>query len=354
LGTTIVETVDALTPEWLNAVLDDAWSTSEHPITSVHAEQLGTGQMCDSYRVLATRADGSTATFVAKLPATDPNSRIAGLLMRAYEKEVRFYQELAPDLGVRTPTALHAEIDPSTGSFVLLLDDMAPATQGDQLAGCDVERATAALGELVNLHAPRWGDPTLADIEWLFGDRGAGRDMLIQLLPTLWGGCVDRYVDRLDDHVRAAGEVLFSRLPSLFADHGPQTVVHGDYRLDNVLFHPEDGSVAVLDWQTCTVGSGPADAAYFVGAGLLVDVRRAHESELFDHYLRALGAAGVDASRSECWELYRRGTWGGLLMAVAASMLVERTERGDAMFMAMASRHAQHALDLDAVDLLDP
>jgi hypothetical protein len=39
-------------------------------------------------------------------------------------------------------------------------------------------------------------------------------------------------------------------------------------------------------------------------------------------------------------------------MAVGASMLVERTERGDAMFMVMAERHAQHALDLNAMSLL--
>ena len=35
-------------------------------------------------------------------------------------------------------------------------------------------------------------------------------------------------------------------------------------------------------------------------------------------------------------------------MGIAASMLVERTERGDHMFMTSITRHAQHALDLDA------
>jgi hypothetical protein len=39
-------------------------------------------------------------------------------------------------------------------------------------------------------------------------------------------------------------------------------------------------------------------------------------------------------------------------MAVAASMLVERTDRGDEMFLVMAHRHARHALDLDAPALL--
>ena len=39
-------------------------------------------------------------------------------------------------------------------------------------------------------------------------------------------------------------------------------------------------------------------------------------------------------------------------MAVIASMIVEQTERGDAMFIAMASRHAAQALDLGLEALL--
>ena len=39
-------------------------------------------------------------------------------------------------------------------------------------------------------------------------------------------------------------------------------------------------------------------------------------------------------------------------MAVAASMLVERTDRGDEMFLTMAPGTARHALDLDAADVI--
>ena len=53
-----------------------------------------------------------------------------------------------------------------------------------------------------------------------------------------------------------------------------------------------------------------------------------------------------------CWEEYRRHTFAGVLMAIIAPMLVERTERGDEMFMTMLARHSQHALDLGAEELL--
>jgi aminoglycoside phosphotransferase (APT) family kinase protein len=133
------------------------------------------------------------------------------------------------------------------------------------------------------------------------------------------------------------------------------TIVHGDYRLDNLLFGGRDGAVpvAVVDWQTVATGPAMSDVAYFIGAGLLPGDRRAHEEALVRDHLDRLRAAGVEGYGWDAgWEDYRRGTWSGLIMAVAASMLVERTERGDEMFLTMARRHARHALDLDAAALL--
>ena len=84
--------------------------------------------------------------MVAKLPAADETSRATGVAMRSYEKEVRFYQELADDLSIATPRVFHAALDPDDLSrFVLLLEDLAPADQGDQLVGCSPAVAASAL-----------------------------------------------------------------------------------------------------------------------------------------------------------------------------------------------------------------
>ena len=50
--------------------------------------------------------------------------------------------------------------------------------------------------------------------------------------------------------------------------------------------------------------------------------------------------------------LWSWGAFAGFVVTVVASMIVERTARGDEMFVAMARRHARHALDLGAADLL--
>jgi aminoglycoside phosphotransferase (APT) family kinase protein len=138
----------------------------------------------------------------------------------------------------------------------------------------------------------------------------------------------------------------------------PWTVQHCDYRLDNLLFGPpEAGSelatVTVVDWQTVAHGPGLADLSYFLGAGLSVEDRRAHEKQLVGRYADAMAAAGVPGlSFDVCWEGYRRHAFAGLIMAIGASMLVTRTDRGDDMFMAMANRHGRHALDVDAEALI--
>jgi len=109
----------------------------------------------------------------------------------------------------------------------------------------------------------------------------------------------------------------------------------------------------VVDWQTISIGNPVADIAYFLVAGLLPDVRRTQEVALVWIYHEALLAHGVTRfGFDECFREYRRFSVSGLVTAVIASMLVVRTTRSDEMFMAMAIRHAQRALDLDAEALL--
>ncbi len=348
----IADSPELLTASWLSDALDA-------PVSAVAASPVGTGQMCDSLRLALTferPVSDVPSSLIAKLPAADPTSRATGLALRSYEREVRFYQELAPTLPIRTPRAFFADVDVETGSFVLLLEDMSPATQGDQLRGATMQQAQVAVDELVKLHAPRWGDPGLADVEWLHGDPETARALMSEMLPMLWSGFVDRYRDRLGDDVREVGGALFGSMTSYLGEASqPLTIAHGDYRLDNLLFATEAGGVpiAVVDWQTITHGAGLADVAYFIGAGLLAEVRRDVEHDLVRRYHDALLAAGVAGyDFGACWEGYRHGTFLGLVVAVGASMLVEQTERGDEMFMAMAHRHARHALDLDAPALL--
>lgn len=320
-------------------------------VVDTKLEPIGTGQMADSTRVHLTydRPDAGPPTVVAKHPSHDATSRATARAVRNYEIETSFYRELAPTLPVRAPQCLHVRHDVETDDFLLLLEDLAPAQQGDQLAGCDVDEAAAAVEELARLHAPRWGDPTLAERPWLNrnpGDRGEG---VIALYAGVLDGFVERYRDRLEPDVLELAGRYATRMPAYFVElPAATTIVHGDYRLDNLLFADGGGRVGVVDWQTVTYGSGVTDLSYFLGAGLLTDDRRAHEADLVRLYRDAMAAQGVPFAADELWRQYRLFTFAGLIMAVVASMIVKQTDRGDDMFMAMANRHGRHVLDLEA------
>lgn len=344
----LVRRPEDVTIEWLSAVLGT-------DVTGFDAQAVGTGQMADSVRFRVDGAgDTAPASVVIKFAAADDTSRATGQLLRSYEIEVRFYRELAATVAIRTPACHHATVDPSTGWFTLVLEDLAPAAQGDQMLGCTVDQAALALEQAARLHAPRWGDPALLQLEWFH--RAESADASGAIITALFPGFVDRYHDRLSAEQLALAERVVHGLPALRShDPGPLTVTHGDYRLDNMLFGTADGGppLAVVDWQTSSAGAALADAAYFMGAGLTPADRRANEEALLREYHRALVAGGVDGyDWSTCWDDYRRYSFGGLLMAIAASMLVQRTDRGDEMFMTMATRHIAQAIDLGAEQFL--
>lgn len=355
----IADRPDQLTPAWLT----DALRTAGHlqvdsRVATVDMQPIGTGQMCDSMRVRVA-FDGETDlpdTFVAKFPSTDASSVAAGKLMRAYEKEVRFYQHLAHSLPVNSPAMYLADIDVDSGSFVLLLEDRSPAVQGDQIAGTTPEVARLAVAELVQLHAPRWGDDSLESFDWMARATRDQRDLLSSMLPTLWQEFLARYGGAVEAHLRRAGGFFVEHIANyLDADVIGTGITHSDYRLDNLLFAPgvfagtTEERPTVVDWQTVAYGCAPYDVSYFLGSSVEPPIRREIEWELLAEYHRGLVANGVqDYSQASLEADYRRGTWAGMLIGIVAAVMVERTERGDTMFLTMLDRHARHALDLDA------
>lgn len=353
---TIADRPDQADASWLTNALRTTGRLDDAQVSSVEMAPLGTGQMCDSFR-LRLRYDGTTDlpdSMVAKFPSASEGSRNAAAAMSCYEKEVRFYQTLADELPVNTPQSFYAAIGEDTTSFTLLLEDRSPATQGDQIAGCSPEVAHAAVIELANLHGPRWGDTSLGELPWIAQPTADQRALLNMMLPMFWTEFLARYGDAVEPPLRKAGDFFFAHVANYFeADLRGIGITHADYRLDNLLFAPGVTSTTsrptVVDWQTVQLGCPAGDIAYFLGSGLAVDDRRAHEFDIVKDYFTALSAHDTGGYSARDLEFeYRRGAWQGFVIGVGAAVLVERTERGDDMFLTMLHRHAHHALDLDA------
>ena len=350
----VIERPGDLTAPWLAAAIGTG------PIADFAVERIGTGQMSECHRVRLTYADSDTEgpeSVVLKVAASDPVSRQTGSALGLYEREVRFYGDIAPRLGGPIAPCYHAAVDTATGVFDLLLGDAGPAVVGDEIAGATTEQARLGVVELGRLHGPLLGDASLAEAPWLNRETPLNQAMIA----PLYAGFIDRYGDQIAPEHRVVCERLVAAFDGYLAlekegvsaQGRMQGLVHGDYRLDNMLFGTAgaDRALTVVDWQTVSWGPALTDLSYFLGCALRTEDRREHYDELLRAYHEALGPE-APISLAEVAEGVRRQSFFGVMMAIVSSMLVERTDRGDRMFMTMLQRNCDHVLDTDALATL--
>lgn len=356
-GHPLIDTPAALTPAWLTAVLRASGHLDRASVVDVAATPVGNGMLGTNLR-LHLRYDrvdaGAPTTLVAKMAAAGETSRASGAALGLYERETRFYQVVAPRLGSAVATALFADIAADGTTFCLLFEDLAPARGGDQLTGCSPADAEAAIDTAAALHAPLWNDAATLSLPWMSRERMV--DMYCAQMPPCVAAIKPRFAALLDPGVPAILDRFAASIVPWFARQtAPFTIVHHDYRLDNILFDARGGAtpVAALDWQTLMAGPGVLDVAYFIGAGLLPELRRAHEEALVRRYHSALVARGVTAyGWDRCWDDYRLTAAHGLIMAVVGAAITTPTERGDRMLSTMINRHARQMVDLGSLLLI--
>jgi hypothetical protein len=378
----VANSVDDLTPDWLTAALGLVGVGT--PVTAVSAERVGTGQIGTSYRLTLTyrdqsdqseqsevgtvgsrnsRSTGNRSDRTMALDRRQLVAKIAGGSVEArqrlsvgFEKEVGFSSTLAPTVDVRTPRCWYAALADDRLGFTLLLDDLAPARPGVQVDGCSATQAEDAVRNLAGLHAPRWNDASLRDLSFLTPTDEGGAAFLGEILAQATDTFVGRYADRLEaTDVATLHEAAEAIAAWALARPRPFTVVHGDYRLDNLMFPPSGEGVAALDWQTVTVGPPLRDVAYLLGTSLDVAERRRHERTLVSAYHGEMVARGIDDyDRETCAADYRLGQLQGPMITVLGCVYaaVEPTPTSEAMFLAMATRSCAAIRDHDPFSLL--
>jgi aminoglycoside/choline kinase family phosphotransferase len=240
--------------------------------------------------------------------------------------------------------------------FILLLDDLAPAVQGDQIAGCDANSARLAVEALAGLHGSCWCDP-----KWLtFGDctmpkpNAALANGLGELARSAADQTISELGSRLDWQDRrtiAAAADLVE--PWLLLEPGRFSLLHGDFRLDNLLFSADSTAVWVVDWQSITIGLPARDLAYFLGTCLDPQHRRASERQLVETYHATLLRHGVpNYEFSLCYRDYRMAMLQAPLLTTFGYAFVAPTDRGDDMVVAMLKRGCRAMQDLDTLGLV--
>lgn len=331
-----------------------AASATAH-LTGISATAIGAGAMADTFRVSLTWQDPDSGppSAVVKQPAQDSAAATTAASLGAYEREARFYTELAPHTDVRVPRLLGvsgtgAEGIPNT----IVLEDLSENYRpGDQIGGTALRDVQRARRQLALLQAPFWDETATADLAWLHRRIGVPIPGILRRMHESWHSartdfdaalspdqraCIDRFVENAETWAASA--------------FGPFSLVHHDYRVDNMLFSPTD--VVAIDWQT--IGWGPAmfDVAYLLGTSMNAELRRAEEQAEIRTHLDELEDLGVTWDHDAAWDAYRWSAFSILFMLVPPITSVKSNARMEAMFARLLALGAQMALDLDSLDFL--
>lgn len=294
--------VNSVTPDWLTAALGGALAPGSR-VHSFESTRIGEGSgfLGELARMkLAYEGEpgpGAPASVIVKLPTQVPEARGMAAVLGFYEREVGFYRDIGAAVGVRTPKPYYAHFEPAQSDFALVLEDVSTAQVGDQLASCSLEQAKLAVTTLGQLHGKWWQSPQLTQHAWLPSRGHSFYQVLkfgfVQNLPQF----AENWAQRFDPAVLRCAEGLAAKyddyLDSLF--ERPLTLVHSDFRLDNLMFGEpgSDDACVVLDWQLCQASIGSLDLQYFISSNLRKDAIAKHTDELLDTYYEALRGAGV-------------------------------------------------------------
>jgi len=356
---TALEDIDAA---WLSTALSEGGLPNTR-VGRVQAAGLGVGagfmgQLARLTLEYDKAPDDAPTSLIAKLPTADPGGQAIGQMLMVWDRESHFYREVAPHIELRIPRCYFNAADPEQHHYALLLEDMAPLTSGDQLAGASVAETLRVIENLAGFHATWWEDPRLAGFDWMPAIDGPLVGMIQPMFEGSWTGFRDLWSERLPAQTLEWTERFAANIPSWMAAYAndPRTIAHGDFRLDNMFFG-DRGEFALIDWQMSMRSPGMADVVYFLATNVTPEVRRECEMDVLKLYREKLLAGGVpeaDLDPAKLEHGYDEGlVFFTVMMASGLQDIDPGNERGAALLEAMVTRAFTASTDREAGARID-
>jgi len=343
---------------WMTAVLRTSGAIDE--TTSVLELDsapfaVGAGLLSLLYRTSLTYTGGSgPATVIVKFPTDDPMQRGVCDALGFYARELEFYRSFAADAPFGTAQC-HAAVEGDAGTdFVVVMEDLSHLDAVDQRDGCSWEQSLESVRMMARFHARWQATPELAGLAELF--LPIKNDMYTVALPELfatgWSQAKIHGTKHLTPDLVALGD-RWGTLIGFFQDNlmEPSTVLHGDWRADNLLFDGDE--LYVLDFQIMSVGAGIYDLGYFASQSIPSEVRAGRDAELVQLYVDTLASCGVSMDFDDAMLQYRVSLANHLIYAVTSFQTYEQLpERSKELMQTMLQRAGQAILDNDVLAVL--
>lgn len=318
----------------------------------------GTGMMAE-LSLLTVDYEGPSGaapkSFIAKYASRNPTNRDIARDYRLYERESRFASELAPVIDVRTPEVFFSGLDGDR--FLILMEDLTDYQVGSQVRGADLHQSELAIDELAKLHSAFWG--RVDQLSWVPTVSGSYHADNMRALSAIGiDGVAEKFPAVLANDIKQHKQRYLDAIPVMQAwmQKEPVTLIHGDYRMENLLYgcEPDHHPVVVLDWQGPVLARGIVDVALFLAQSATTEVRRRYEKSLLERYVDGLRAGGVkDLDPTSVWADYRRAIMFNWIYVVVVAGTLDISNQTAYLWMAeMVARQTATSYDLDVFELI--
>lgn len=356
---------DQLTPQWLTMALREGGAIGDGlEVTGFTTATIGEGISLLGLvqRVSLTYSDGDSPvgpdSVVIKFAHPLEANRAIAMNTDMYWREIDFFRNIAPHVEMPLTSCYYAAIDRETGENAVVLEDLKAYRAGDQVAGIHADEARRIIDAYAPLNAAFWGktdQPLLAEtmrIDTTY------RDTLPAGVFGTWERCRELFPHCITDDVMAALPRYVDSLLDLHTLMGQrtQTLIHGDVRLDNVMFGegPEQHPIVLIDWQAVMISNPMQDLAYLLSQSVDTEVRRAHEDELVAYYCDKVTELGVEGyTLEQATEDYDVAVlWIMCYPLIIGGAFDPANERGLALTEAVLRRATQAVTDRNLLALL--
>ena len=355
---------DELTAPWLTEILRASGAVKRASVVAFAIEPMSaekgiTGHLVRLYPTYDDAEPAAPASLVAKFSGLDAQLREIVHSMGFYEREVRFYRELAARTPIHTPTCYFADIDVAEGHSLILLEDLAPGRNGSWVAGSSIEEVELAVTEIAKVHAAWWRSPILDEKTWLNMTGMMSASRVQPIFDHTWPSFLDKLLVPASRQTIEVGELLHRHLEAVNArllETPPRTLIHHDYDADNLFFIDAADSLglSVIDWQMTTGGRPGVDIAWLIGGQCEPRMRRENEEQLLRRYHSLLLENGVHGYAFEqCWDDYRLAMLlPAARIAVAVGVSQTPSDGHGGFWDVVFPRYCQAIEDLEVAELL--
>jgi aminoglycoside phosphotransferase (APT) family kinase protein len=236
---------------------------------------------------------------------------------------------------------------------LLILEDLSSLSAGDQVKGITPAQAKASVETIGRFHACWWEMPSLESLSWM-----PHRNIQASRYQSAWPKFREVFGGYLSASAIALGDHLANHLEALLCEieQRPHTIVHSDFRADNLLFDALSHSqpVVVLDWQLAIRGRGVLDVARLLCGSLNPQDRVACEMTLLRRWHETLARGGVQGySIAQAEQDYKMSALICLYYPVTIHEAEEAAGiRGAALAHAQIERFFTAAVELNGASVL--